>query len=163
MKRSGDRDFTKRGARDAIVRLLDMNGSFPLTDDAVDEMVTRTSPGNYALGYMDGSTFMVSYLGRSDSDLRGRLHDWVGAPSRERYAPDSKAAWASRRCGVMPLAAPAPGPVGVTNGGYTCFAYSYAPSAEAAFAMECRNFDDVGTTGELDNPAHPLPTPGSCA
>jgi hypothetical protein len=38
---------------------------------------------------------------------------------------------------------------------YTHFAYSYAPSAEAAFAKECRNYDDFGGYGGLDNSAHP--------
>jgi len=141
------------------MRLLEMNGSFPLTDEAVDEMVTRTSPGNFALGYMDGPTFVVFYIGRSDSDVRSRLHQWVHAPSRDRYAPACKAAWASRRRCFMPLGAPALGCVGVAEGSYTRFAYSYAPSAEAAFERECHNYEDFGRSGELDNKAHPARTP----
>ena len=141
------------------MRLLEMNGSFPLTDKTVDEMVTRTSPGNYALGYMDGPTFVVFYIGRSDSDVRGRLHRWVDAPSRDRYAPTCKAAWASRRRCFMPLDAPALGCVGVVEGSYTRFAYSYAPSAEAAFERECHNYDDFGRSGALDNKTHPVRTP----
>ena len=162
MERSEDRDFADGAAMDSIMRLLEMNGAYPLTDEAVDETVTRTSPGNYALGYMDGTTFMVFYVGRSDSDVRQRLHEWVGAPSSyERYAPSAKAAWASRRRFRMPLDAPALGRVGVVNGSYTRFAYSYAPSAEAAFERECRNYDDFGGSGELDNEAHPVRTPRS--
>jgi hypothetical protein len=38
---------------------LEMNGSYPLDDEMIDAMVSRTSPGNYALGYMDGTTFML--------------------------------------------------------------------------------------------------------
>jgi hypothetical protein len=142
---------------DSIMRLLEMNGSYPLTDEGVDETVTRTAPGNYALGYMDGSTFMVFYIGRSDSDVRDRLHEWVGAPSRDRYPPASKAAWASRRRFLMPLDAPALARVGGVDGSYTRFAYSYAPSAEAAFERQCRNYDDFGGSGELDNERYPRP------
>jgi len=144
-------------ARSSTMRSLEMNGSHPLSDEAIDEVLTRTSPGNYALGYMDDTTFVVFYVGRSDSDVRQRLHDWVGAPSRyDRYAPASKAAWASCRSGLMPLGLPALGRVGVgLDSSYTHFAYSYASSAEAAFEKECRNYDDFGGSGELDNEAPP--------
>ncbi len=136
---------------------LEMSGSYPLTDAAIDEMLTRTSPGNYALGYLDGDTFMVFYVGRSDSDLRHRLHDWVGAPSGyDRYAPSTQAAWAVHRRGLTPLDVPARGRVGVeVDSRYTRFAYSYAPSAEAAFEKEWRNYDDFGGSDALDNAVPP--------
>jgi hypothetical protein len=57
-------------------------GPYPLSDEAIDEALKRTSAGNYALGYMDGDAFNVFYVGRSDTDLRQRLHEWVGMPSR---------------------------------------------------------------------------------
>jgi len=104
---------------------LEMSGSYPLTSKAIDERLTHKSAGNYALGYMDGDTFMVFYVGRSDSDLRHRLHEWVGAPSHE------------------------------VDSSYTRFAYSYAPSAEAAFAKEWRNYDDFGGSVRLDNATPP--------
>ena len=67
---------------------LEMSGSHPLTAEAIDERLTWKSPGNCALGYLDDGTFMVSYVGRSDSDLRSRVHEWVGAPSHcDRFAP----------------------------------------------------------------------------
>jgi hypothetical protein len=147
-------------ARCSTMRLLEMSGSYPLSDEAIDEAVTRTSPGNYALGYMDDMTFVVFYVGHSDFDLRHGLHDWVGTPSRyDRFAPASKAAWATCRSGLMPLGAPAHGRVGCNvDSRYTRFAYSYASSAEAAFEKECRNYDDFGGSRELDNEAHPLRT-----
>jgi hypothetical protein len=138
-----------------------MAGSFPLDDQVIDEVVSRTSPGNYALGYLDGATFIVFYVGRSDSDVRGRLHEWVGAPSRYvRYAPLAKAAWGTLRRGPTPLDAPAR--EGVATGvesSYTRFAYSYASSAESAFEQECQNYDDFGGSDGLDNPGHPVSTP----
>jgi hypothetical protein len=55
----------------------------------------------------------------------------------------------------MPLGAPVLGRVGVgVDSSYTRFAYSYAPSAEAAFEKECRNYDDFGGGG-LDNEVPP--------
>jgi hypothetical protein len=41
--------------------------------------------------------------------------------------------------------------------GYTRFAYSYAPSAEAAYAKEWRNYDAFRGSLELDNKTHPAP------
>jgi hypothetical protein len=138
---------------------LEMSGSYPLTDAAIDEMLNRAAPGNYALGYLDGDTFLVFYVGRSDSDVRHRLHEWVGAPSSSgRYASSNKAAWGvhRRRCGLMPLDGVAQGRVGAdADSSYTRFAYSYAPSADEAFAKEWRNYDDFGGNGGLDNPTPP--------
>jgi hypothetical protein len=132
-----------------------MDGFYPLTDEAIDEQLTRTSPGNYALGYCDGDDFLVLYVGRSDSDLKQRLHQCVGAPSRyQRYAPSAKAPWGLRPRRGVPWDSPALARVGLAvDSSYTHFAFSYAPSAEAAFAKECRNYDDfVGNAG-LDSEA----------
>jgi hypothetical protein len=140
---------------------LEMTGSFPLDDEMIDSVMDRTSPGNYALGYMEDAMFQVFYVGRSDSDVRRRLHEWVGAPSRyARYAPLAKAAWDTRQRGPLPLQAPACGRVATgVESSYTRFAYSYASSAEAAFEKECRNYDDFGGSAGLDNEAHPDPAP----
>jgi len=145
--------------------LLGMSGPYPLTDEAIDEALIRTSPGNYALGYMDGTAFVVFYVGRSDSDLRRSLHGWVGAPSRyERYAPSTRAACGSRLGGPLPLGIPVLERVGMgVDSSYTRFAYSYTRSADAAFEEECRNYHDFGAGGGLDNEYHPVPVPGSSA
>ena len=136
---------------------LAMSGSYPLTAESIDEMLTRKSPGNYALGYLDDGTFMVFYVGRSDSDVKHRLHEWVGAPSHYgHYAPSTRAAWGVHRGGLRPLDIVAQGRVGLAvDSSYTRFAYSYAPSAEAAFAKEWRNYDDFGGSDGLDNAAPP--------
>jgi hypothetical protein len=140
------------------MRSLEMSGSYPLDDAAIDTIVQRTSPGNYALGYMvDGDTFVVFYVGRSDSDVRRCLHEWVGTSSRyERWAPPSRAPWGSRHRESAPHGAPVLDRVG--NGAddsYTRFAFSYAGSAEAAFEKECRNYHDFGGSDGLDNEGHP--------
>ena len=71
------------------MRQLEMHGSYPLDTSSIDEVLSRTSPGNYALGYMDGDAFAVFYVGRSDIDVRARLHEWVGMPSAETRAGSS--------------------------------------------------------------------------
>ena len=98
------------------MRLLDMSGSYPLDAGSIDDVLMQTSPGNYALGYMDGGVFEVFYVDRSDSDLRRRLHEWVGMPSSsERYASSAKESWDVQQRGPLP-----------------------------AFDKECRNYDDFG-------------------
>ena len=61
-----------------------LGSPYVLTDTKIDSVVSKTSPGAYALGYVksDG-TFVVLYVGRSDDDLNGRLHKWVG--ERKKY------------------------------------------------------------------------------
>ena len=59
-----------------------MNGSYDLTEQKIEETITKKSAGNYALGYMNDKTFIVLYVGRSDSDLKERLLSWVGKDSK---------------------------------------------------------------------------------
>jgi len=135
---------------------LDMKGAYPLDARTIDAVVRRTSPGNFALGYLDRLSFAVFYVGRADVDLRSGLHRWVGIPSRyERYAPATKAPWRlSPRAGV-PQRAPALGRVDASEGGYTHFAYSYASSPAAALEKQCLNYADFGGSAGLDNARHP--------
>lgn len=76
---------------------LDMQGPYALTSTGIDSAVTRTSAGNYALGYTnDDGVFVVQYVGRSDSDVRARLHNWVSTPYirfKYSYASSPKAAF----------------------------------------------------------------------
>lgn len=139
------------------MRSLEMSGSFPLSDEAIDETLMRTSPGNYALGYMEGDTFVVFYVGRSDCDLRQRLHDWVGMPSHyESYASPARAPWGSYRRGPLPVGTPASARVENAESSYTHFAYSYARSADEAYAREWRNYDAFGGAHGLDNESEPI-------
>lgn len=149
-------------ARFWTIRALEMSGSYPLSDEAIDAALTRISAGNYALGYLEDDAFRVFYVGRSDSDVRRRLHEWVDMPSGyARYAPTGRAAWALRHRGGLPpgWGGPALGHVGSSDSSYTRFAFSYAPSAAAAFAKECRNYDDFGGSDALDNADGPVATP----
>jgi len=143
--------------RDFTLLSLEMSGSYPLSDEGIDEALTRTSPGNHALGYMAGDIFNVFYVGRSDSDVRRRLHEWVGMPSPcAAQASPAKAPWGSQRRGRFPVDAPALAGVGSADSGYTRFAYSYAGSADEAYAKEWRNYDAFGGSRWLDNQTQPV-------
>jgi hypothetical protein len=141
---------------------LDMNGTFPLTASAIERELKRKGPGNYALGYMDVDGFVVLFVGRSDADVRSRLHAWVGAPSQYRaYAPAGRASWGSQRRGPLPLDAPALASTSGADSCYSHFAYSYAPSAQAAYAKHWRNYDDFGGGQRLlDNSSAPAASAG---
>jgi hypothetical protein len=77
---------------------LGMNGPYKLDTTTIDQVVTRTSAGNYALGNKNNEgTFLVGYVGRSDSDVNARLKAWVGNRSwglfKFSYATSPKAAF----------------------------------------------------------------------
>lgn len=79
---------------------LEMKGPFDLDNKSIDANVTKTSPGNYALGKVEGETFYVLYVGRADNDVNDRLKDWVGKKYPKfkfSYASSPKAAF-EREC-----------------------------------------------------------------
>ena len=55
-----------------------LKGSYTLDNETIDKVVTRTSPGAYALGYVKDNMFYVCYVGRSDTDINDRLKQHVG-------------------------------------------------------------------------------------
>jgi hypothetical protein len=148
-------------ARLATMRLLEMSGSYPLTAEAIDNALKQKSPGNYALGYMDGDAFSVFYVGRCDSDVRRGLRRWVGKPaSYGRFWDPSKAGWQTHSRGRLSVKSSDLDHVGNDGNGYTRFAYSYAGSAEDAYAKEWRNYDSFGGHHGLDNEVQPIPAVG---
>jgi len=75
---------------------LNMNGPYDSSNEEVDRVITKTSAGNYALGYTnDEGTFIVKYVGRSDDDVNDRIKDWVDEYKKFKYsyASSSKAAF----------------------------------------------------------------------
>jgi|GraSoiStandDraft_41_1057321.scaffolds.fasta_scaffold844207_2 hypothetical protein len=63
-----------------------LQGPYPLSFDAIDAVVTRTSAGVYALGHSDAQgRFCINHVGRSDSDLRSRLLDYIGSDRLFKY------------------------------------------------------------------------------
>lgn len=79
-------------------------GPYVLSSEKIDEVVTKTSAGVYVLTREDSSdSFTVNYVGRSDSDLNGRLKKWVGVNGYKRfkfgYFDSAKAAF-EKECSV---------------------------------------------------------------
>lgn len=77
---------------------LNMKGPYELTTEKIDEKVTKTSAGNYALGRLSDASFPFSYVGRSDDDVNKRLKAWVGKSTKYThfkfsYATSPKAAF----------------------------------------------------------------------
>ena len=68
---------------------LGMLGPAKLSSDNIDNFIKACSPGNYALGYIEGKAFIVKYVGRSDHDLNEELKNMVG------YYPHFKWSYAS--------------------------------------------------------------------
>jgi hypothetical protein len=137
--------------------------ALPLTGLQIDLVVDRTTPGTFALGYLEDGAFVAFYVGRADSDLNGCLHDCLGVDGGDaRYAPCARAAYGSRRRATAPLGTPCPRPVGVAvDGRYTHFEYRYAASARGAYQAECRHYHELGGSSFLDNRRHPEPPLGS--
>jgi len=69
-----------------MAQQLNMSGSYELTEQKIDEVVTKTSAGNYALGYIKEESFIVKYVGKSDTDVNERLKDWVKKYKRFKYS-----------------------------------------------------------------------------
>jgi hypothetical protein len=64
-----------------------LSGPYTLSGERILATVTSNgSPGAYALGdsRSDG-TFVVRYVGRSDSDIAARLQDWVGSYKQFKF------------------------------------------------------------------------------
>lgn len=67
---------------------LEMQGAFDLTNHKIDELITRTCEGNYALGVINQKTkkFVVKYVGRSETDLNARLKQHVGKHPKFKFS-----------------------------------------------------------------------------
>lgn len=66
---------------------LDMQGAYDLSYAKINELVTETAEGNYALGIINEKTqkFVVKYVGR-DSDLNARLKQHVGRHPKFKFS-----------------------------------------------------------------------------
>jgi len=77
--------------------ILGMSGPYVFTTEKIDEVVTKKSAGNYALGYTNNEgTFIVKYVGRSDTDLNKELKAKISDKYKQfkySYATSPKAAF----------------------------------------------------------------------
>lgn len=77
-----------------------LSGPYKLAFDAIEAAVARKSAGVFALGHADPSgRFCVNHIGRSDTDVRARLLDYIGSDLLFKfgYFPSSRAAF-EREC-----------------------------------------------------------------
>lgn len=76
---------------------LNMSGPFVLDSKTINQEITRTEEGNYALGELKGDTFIVHYVGRSDTNVNARLQSHASAGEythfKFSYATSPKAAF----------------------------------------------------------------------
>jgi hypothetical protein len=109
---------------------LNMDGPYDFNNDSIDINVTRVSGGNYALGFIDNNSnnFHVTFVGRSDSDVKGRLRKQL-----------SEAKNINSRYEIKNIS----------------FKYSYASSPKEAFEKECHNYHNFVNSKKLSNNVHP--------
>jgi len=72
-----------------------LRGPYLVDGETIDKVVSSTSPGVYALGYVDKDVFYVQHVGRSNN-INRRLRQWVGkhyALFKFRYFDSPKAAF----------------------------------------------------------------------
>ncbi len=62
-----------------------LNGPYALTDESIERVVTKKSPGVYALGRFEDNVFHIAYVGRSDTDINGSLKKHVGDYSHFKF------------------------------------------------------------------------------
>ena len=66
---------------------LGMNGPYSLTKEDIDQRIPVGSIGNYAYGYKNNNgTFIVKYVGRSDTDLNDRIKHGIGTYKLYKYS-----------------------------------------------------------------------------
>lgn len=63
-----------------------MNGPHEFSLEKINSVITKKSPGNYALGYVDSdSIFRVQYVGRADIDLNDRIKDHLAKNKYKKF------------------------------------------------------------------------------
>jgi hypothetical protein len=63
-----------------------LKGPFALTEAAINQEVSQTSPGAYALDQShESGGFHITYVGRSDQDVNARLKEHLGKYKRFKF------------------------------------------------------------------------------
>ena len=63
-----------------------LHGSFSLDEQTVDKEVAESTAGVYVLGTKRVKSFYVHLVGRSDTDIRTRLKEYIGRYDRFKFA-----------------------------------------------------------------------------
>lgn len=114
----------------AFMGSLGMNGPYDFNKDSIDINVTKVSGGNYALGFVDNNldNFHVTYVGRSDSDVREKLKKQLIEMKNRTSRFEARK---------------------------ISFKYSYASSPKEAYEKECFNYHNFEKSKKLSNNIHP--------
>jgi hypothetical protein len=67
-----------RGVRPGISPSAGLSGPHRLDPESIAAIVSRKSPGAFALGRAEGQTFYIRYVGRSDDDVASALSQYLG-------------------------------------------------------------------------------------
>jgi len=67
-----------RGVRPGISPSAGLSGPHRLDAETIATIVSRKSPGTFALGRSEGQTFYIRYVGRSDEDVAAALAQHIG-------------------------------------------------------------------------------------
>jgi hypothetical protein len=112
---------------------LNMEGPYDFNNDSINMNVIKISVGNYALGMVDRDTgnFHVTYVGRSDSDVKDTLIQQLSETKNITSRYETKNA---------------------------SFKFSYASSPKEAFEKECYNYHNFIGSKKLVNNLHPEKT-----
>jgi len=114
---------------------LDMDGPFDLTDGVINKKVNGDAIGNFALGFVNKKgNFVVKMIGRADSDLQSEIRK-----ARRKYAGGVLSRMLGRGTALDK------------------FKYSLADTADAAYQVQRRAFEDFGGSKKLLNEAAPEP------
>jgi hypothetical protein len=74
------------GKEESTMPETGLNGPFALTEAVINQEVTKTSPGAYALDQShESGGFHITYVGRSDKDVNARLREHLGKYKRFKF------------------------------------------------------------------------------
>jgi hypothetical protein len=62
-----------------------LRGSFELDEKTLNQEVAKISPGTFTLGYKKDGTYYVKFVGRSDTDVRAQLKQYIGQYDRFKF------------------------------------------------------------------------------
>lgn len=110
---------------------LNMIGPYDFNINSIDANVSEISGGNFALGFVDKNSdnFHVSYIGRSDSNIRDKLKKQLSETKNKASKFDTK---------------------------NISFKYSYASSPKEAFEKACYNYHNFANSKKISNNVHPV-------
>ncbi|WP_020593162.1 hypothetical protein [Kiloniella laminariae] len=118
---------------------LDMDGPFPLEEEAILRETGQPMPGSIALGYLAANrSFEVLYVDFADTTVQEALLKCLKKGI-------GKGGLFDKLKGKNPINA---------------FKFSYAMSVEASYQKSCKNFHEFGGTKKLNNKEHPRPPRG---